>query len=64
MGITILRRMDPVKPWHSSERPCPTSWAAMLWTKGFLRMQADFMRLGTPETQISSLDQQGSSNVA
>ncbi|CAE7408619.1 unnamed protein product, partial [Symbiodinium pilosum] len=21
-------------------RPCPTSWAAMLWTKGFLRTQA------------------------
>ena len=64
MGVTMLRKMDPVEPWHSSERPCPTSWAAMLWTKGFLRIQAGFMRLGTAETQISSPDQQNASNVA
>ena len=44
--------MDLGKPWYTSERQCPTSWAAMLWTKGFLRTQASCLEAWKPESPL------------
>ena len=52
IGTSLICSMDLGKPWYTSERQCPTLWAAMLWTKGFLRTQASCLEAWKPESPL------------